>query len=82
MSEEVEQKVDDDYLYQDANFGDPAGNVANPDFNYDEMLNQTPRHVALAAYDNSTKAGLFMNGGDGGMGSFIVRGGIGDRSTR
>ena len=78
MSDEGEQKVDDDYLYQN-NFGDPAGGVPNADFNYDEMLNQTPRHVAMAADDN--KAGFFM-GGDGGMGSFIVGGGLGDRSTR
>ena len=80
MSDEGEQKVDDDYLYQDTNFGDPAGGVPNADFNYDEMLNQMPRHVAMAADDK--RAGFFMNAGDGGMGSFIVGGGLGDRSTR
>ena len=73
--------MDDDFLYQDANFGEPAGGIANSDFNYDEMLNHTPRHVAMAADDN-TKAGFFMNGGDGGMGSFIIGVGGGDRSTR
>ena len=80
MSDEGEQKVDDDYLYQDTNFGDPACGVPNADFNYDEMLNQMPRHVAMAADDK--RAGFFMNAGDGGMGSFIVGGGLGDRSTR
>ena len=81
MSDAGEQKVDDDYLYQDTNFGDPAGGAPNADFNYDEMLNQTPRHVAMAA-DDAIKAGFFMNGVDGGMGSYMVGGGLGDRSTR